>query len=124
MGGGPGSGGHLPFCANSDGNVPKPSAKASGYGEVYAENKCILDGKQNSVYSYGNCNPQELDGTVDRSYNNTFYIDGGLQKFRVVCGKVSFNMSEYQEKGYDVGSTVEKIPGTDEILDWARALLY
>merc|ERR1712072_1058367 len=51
---GSGPGVHVPNCANNDG----ASRNSSGWGEVYAGNRCILAGTSGSIlYRYDNCDP-------------------------------------------------------------------
>lgn len=120
--GGPTGGKH---CANNDGAVPLPSPRASGYNETYAFNTCILASGDTSIYAYDNCNPKALAGTVDMTANNTFLIWGPNASLDIglTCSGEKMNLPEYQQRGYDVGSTVAAAPPASVVLGWGRQLL-
>lgn len=113
------------MCATNDG----AKVDSSGYGEIYANNACILAASTSTInpYKYGNCavdkkNGKIIAGTLDISYNNSFFVRSNVT-LAVKCGK-SFALEEFQRNGYDVGSTVRVIPSEKTLLTWARALLY
>jgi hypothetical protein len=111
-----GNGGHIPYCANNDG----AERNSSGYGEVWANNKCVIAQKY-STYTCDKCDPNNPSGTVDETSNNTFYTAGGDVNIR--CGGQTWTLSEYQQRGFDLGSQVLPPPTTDEIFGWVTVML-
>ena len=121
---------HLPFCATNDHAV----VDSSGYGEVYANNACILAGTLPSVepYKYNYCAVNKttgriVSGTIDMSYGNSFFLKPN-SSILVTCSASGdhdpFTLKGFQEQGYDIGSTTRTIPSESEILSWARSLLF
>ena len=105
-----------PFCANSNGasltNLP------SGWGEVWTNNTCVTS--SSDVYHYGVCDPSHLKGLVPFTANNWFYTENGTVS--IDCdGKKT--LQQYQALGYDIGSTVSKLPSNGEIVSWGKMLL-
>eukprot|EP00041_Stephanoeca_diplocostata_P031274 m.971050 g.971050 ORF g.971050 m.971050 type:complete len:945 (+) comp23926_c0_seq7:45-2879(+) len=114
---GSGPGLHKPFCANNDG----ARRDSSGWGEVYASNRCLLYAPNASLYLFGNCNPNDLNATVDYTFNNTFYSpDGGVH---VQCGPQTWTLEQWQARGYDLHSTIAPQPSLPQIIAWAEALV-
>lgn len=73
------------------------------------------------VYSYSGCRSEDLKGTVYRTWNNRFYTPNG--QFLLKCGARTFDLAQYQEAGYDRGSTVATLPDFSAIVAAARAVL-
>lgn len=98
-------------------------ANSSGWGEVYAENRCILAGREGgSLYRFDKCDPDDLNATVDFTFNNSFYAPNGIVS--VQCGNgAAWSLEEYQARGYDLGSTAGPPPPLATVLDWARELV-
>ena len=116
---GQGPGKHSEACANSDGAAS--GAAASGYGEVWASNRCHVTTPSASVYKYGNCNPEELNATVDYTFNNKFFTTDG--KIAVKCSGERWTLEQYQALGYDKESTEDVAPTLAALLGWAQEML-
>jgi len=41
----------------------------------------------------------------------------------IPCGNTTFTLEEYQKLGYDIGSTVDKLPSNSEVISWGKQLL-
>ena len=108
---------HGPYCDNSNGAslIKLPS----GWGEVWSSNKCIMIGS--TVYNYNDCDPSHLEGLVPFTANNTFYTTSG--NISIPCKDKVFTLEQYQSFGYDIGSTVSKLPTNTEIITWAKQLI-
>ena len=107
-----------PFCATSDGasltNLP------SGWDEVWSYNICVMN--SSTVYNFGPCDPSHLKGLVPFTANNFFFTAAG--NIRIPCGKnTTFTLEQYQSMGYDINSTVSKLPSNDEIIAWVVRFL-
>ena len=106
-----------PSCENSDGasltNLP------SGWDEVWSNNTCIISSSK--VYDNGACDPSHLKGLVPFTANNHFYTAAG--NISIPCGGKVFTLEQYQLMGYDVGSTVSKLPTSEQIITWGKQLL-
>ena len=107
---GSGPGIHKDFCANNDG----AHRASSGWGEVYADNRCHLTKPAASVYLYGNCDAEDLNATVDWTFNNTFFTPDGT--IRVQCKDATWTLKQYQALGYDLLSTQTTAPSLDTLI--------
>eukprot|EP01052_Picozoa_sp_SAG31_P031073 SAG31_NODE_3254_length_4489_cov_1.441002_4_plen_166_part_00 len=116
---GQGPGKHMDTCANNDGAAA--GAAASGYGEIWASNRCHLTKPSANVYAYDRCSPEALNATVDYTFNNTFYTGDG--KIVVSCNDQHWTLEQYQALGYDKESREESPPGLTRLLGWARDML-
>ena len=67
------------------------------------------------------CKPRNLNATMDISTANQYFTASG--KVQVQCGQESWDLEEWQAKGYDVGSNVSKLPTADEAVQWGKDLL-
>jgi len=84
-----------------------------------------------SIYAYDECKPGALGGnTVDITCNNTFLVwwppNGSLPPNVSVgfeCSGEDISLSQYQQQGYEKGSTVAAAPSAETILGWGRELL-
>ncbi|XP_065920298.1 uncharacterized protein [Dysidea avara] len=108
----------LSYCANSDGasltDIP------SGWGEVWTNNTCVIT--SSDIYHNSGCDPSHLKGLVPFTANNQFYTANGTVSIQ--CGeKKTFTLQQYQALGYDIGSTVSKLPSNEEIVSWGKQLL-
>ena len=109
---------YLPYCANSDG--ASRGSRASGWGEVWVNNTCII-GNPN-IYQFGSCTPTGNNtGLVPFTANNTFYAPN--KDIYIKCGNVKWSLAQFQEEGYDIGSTVNDPVSYDTIVEWGRKLL-
>jgi len=107
-----------PYCENSDGATL--TRLASGWDEVWSNNTCVIN--SSTVYSNDECDPSHLKGLVPFTANNHFYTATG--NISIPCGKGTvFTLEQYQSMGYDIGSTVSKLPTNDQIIAWGKQLL-
>ena len=109
-----------PWCSNTDGASLGPLP--SGWGEVYANNTCII-GNPN-VYNYTTCYPTGSGNNkrlIPFSANNTFYAPKAFVYFH--CGGKNLTLSEWQALGYDLGSTVTDLVDTATVIQWGKNLL-
>lgn len=107
-----------PYCANSDG--ASTGTLPSGWGEVWANNTCII-GNPN-IYRYGSCNPSGNNtGLIPLTANNTFYAPN--KDIYIKCGDVNWSLAHFQSLGYDIGSRVYDPVGYDVIVEWGRTVL-
>ena len=106
------------YCQNSDGATL--TDLPSGWDEVWSNNTCIIS---SSVIYYNNaCDPTHLKGLVPFTANNHFYTANGT--VMIPCGKnTTFTLEQYQKLGYDIGSTVDKLPSNSEVISWGKQLL-
>lgn len=90
--------------------------------DTYANNTCIH--QTGSIYMwqhYKGCGKgQDLNQTAEITYNNRFFSTDG--KVHLKCGSETWNLAEYQAKGYDIGSTIEVLPEASEVVGWAAEL--
>ena len=92
----------------------------SGWDEVWSNNTCIIN--SSTIYLNGACNPSHLKGLVPFTVNNHFYTAAG--NVSIPCGKNTvFTLKQYQLMGYDIDSTVSKLPVNEEIIAWGKKLL-
>ena len=106
------------YCATSDG--ASRGEYASGWGDVWANNTCII--LSPNVYKFPGCNPNgDNEGLIPLTYNNTFYSYN--KDMYIQCGKEQLTLSEFQKLGYDVGSVVNGIAENSTVVDWGRELL-
>lgn len=114
---GDGPGIHVDTCANNDG----ATRDSSGWQEVYQFNRCLLYRGDVALYKYGNCDPKDLNATVDFTFGNEFFAPNA--SVHVPCAKEKWTLAEYQAKGYDLGSTVALPPALPQIVGWAEDIL-
>lgn len=114
---GSGPGVHMPTCATNDG----AKKDSSGWGEVYASNRCLLYTANASLYQFNACDPSDLNSTVDYTFNNSFFsLDRAVH---VQCARQTWTLAQWQARGYDAHSTVGLLPSVAQIMAWAEALL-
>ena len=115
---GPGAFFQEPYCANSDG--ASRDALPSGWGEVWANNTCII-GNPN-IYKFGSCNPSGSNtGLIPLTANNTFYAPSA--DIYIKCGSTKWSLAQFQALGYDLGSQVHVPVSDPTIIEWGRNLL-
>ena len=107
----------VPYCQNSDG--ASLTDLPSGWGEVWSNNTCIIS--RSEVYENNACDPTHLKGLVPFTASNHFYTADGT--ISIPCGKSTFTLEEYQKLGYDIGSTVDKLPSNSVVISWGQQLL-
>jgi hypothetical protein len=119
--------------------------KWSGFDEVFANNKCVMANTSSPIYTWARCVASNLTARdykgniIDTTYNNSFlvyrrdrthlppsspnvtspmlYLDCGFPR------PTEFTLDEYEQLGYDLGSTAAVAPPSDTILAWGRKLL-
>lgn len=96
---------------------------SSNAQDTYANNTCIH--QTGSVYMwqhYNGCGTSHdnLNQSVEITYNNRFFTADG--KIHLRCSGQNWSLPFYQSKGYDLGSTVAKIPSASIVTGWASAL--
>lgn len=114
---GSGPGARFDGCAVNDG----AKKDSSGWGEVYASNRCHLTKANASVYAWGSCNINDLNATVDWTFNNSFFTPNGLISVR--CKGASWTLAQYQQHGYDLKSTEAVSPPLETLIEWSRELI-
>ena len=89
--------------------------------DVWQGNTCICSSGAR-FFSFDGCNEAApLDGHVPHFAGNTYASDDAVYAFP--CGKATWNLSQAQAAGVDVGSVLVPVPTTDEVVAAARALL-
>ena len=106
-----------PFCALSSGARTGPLA--SGWGDRYTDNTCIINEAQ--VYDFSSCKLENISQLIPFTARNKFYTPDAKILFK--CDNYTWTLKEYQEKGFDVGSTVSNLVSTKEIIQWGKDLL-
>lgn len=106
-----------PFCAYSSGTQTGPLA--SGWGDRYTDNKCIVHSTQ--VYQFLSCKIQNMNQLIPFTARNKFYTPDAQIVFK--CNNYTWTLKEYQERGFDVGTTVSDLVDSDEIIQWGKNLL-
>ena len=108
-----------PYCANSfgaDDTGPLPS----GWGEVWVNNTCII-GNPN-IYDFSACDVSKDFATlVPLTANNTFFAKS--KYVYIQCGGKHLTLGQYQELGYDLGSTVQDTLPAADIINMGKSLL-
>ena len=107
----------IPFCATV--NQASRTNLPSGWGEVWDNNTCVIG--RHSIYYFNKCDPVDPTGLIPFTANNSFYAPDAY--IYIQCGDVKFNLTQYQKKGYDIGSTVSDLPTITQIIKWGRELL-
>ncbi|KAJ9469345.1 hypothetical protein DIPPA_01785 [Diplonema papillatum] len=100
------------------------AANEKGVTDGYHNNKCIQDVDDKPAYQFFYCDPNDLPsspGILD-SYNNTIYNPSA--KATVLCNTSTISLEEFQSGGFDQGTTVAASPSTDQIIAWAKELLW
>ena len=106
------------YCATSDG--PARGEFASGWGDVWANNTCIM-GNAN-IYKFAGCNPNgDNQGLIPLTYNNSFYAPN--KDIYIQCGEKKLTLQEFQALGYDKGSVVSDVVDAKTIVEWGKSLL-
>ena len=109
-----------PFCANHDGATL--TDLPSGWDEIWAYNTCIIGNPD--IYSFGTCSSDAKSdslGLVPKTYDNTFYAPN--KEIYIRCGSANLTLQQYQQKGFDDGSTVNDIVDMATVIGWGKQLL-
>ena len=107
-----------PFCGTHSGATK--GDLASGWGEVYANNTCIIGNPD--IYRFIACNPDgNNEGLIPLTYNNTFYAPN--KEISILCKGHRLTLEQFQALGYDKGSVVNDIVDTETVIEWGKKLL-
>eukprot|EP00794_Sanderia_malayensis_P005521 gene5521-6206_t len=105
------------YCADTRGQAL--GNYASGYGEVYVDNTCIS--AKESVYRIGSCTEEHLEDVFPQTADNHYYTPTG--KIVVECGASRWSLEQFQDRGFDVGTSQEKPVSTAQIITWGKTVL-
>ena len=105
-----------PYCAFSSATQTGPLA--SGWGDRYTDNICIIHESQ--VYQFSSCKLENMKDLIPFTARNHFYTPGAKVVFK--CDGNTWTLKEFQEKGYDIGSTVSDLVDTKEVIQWGKDL--
>jgi hypothetical protein len=107
-----------PFCMMSFGQAPWPA----NMRDSFVNNSCITAGKP---YDFNSCNASapSTDGRIPLTANNDFLLSAGAPPFAFSCGGQSWTLTEAQQRGVELGSSVGREPSTAATLAMARAML-
>ena len=89
--------------------------------DVWTGNTCICSSGAHFMSFNGGNEASPLDGHVPHFSGNTYASDDGNYAFP--CGKATWNLTQAQAAGVDVGSVLVPVPTTDEVVAAAHALL-
>ena len=106
-----------PVCAQSTGAQTGPLA--SGWGDRYTDNTCII--RSSTVYRFSSCKPENIAQLIPFTARNKFYTPDAAIIFK--CDNYTWTLKEYQDRGFDVGSTVSNLVDAKEIIQWGKDLL-
>ncbi len=106
-----------PFCVVVSGS--SRTSLPSGWGLTWSNNKCVLG--MPGIYSFSKCDPTNPKDLVPFTANNSFYAPG--KYVFVDCGNTKLELTQYQDLGYDIGSTVQDLPTVAQIIQWGREVL-
>jgi len=90
------------------------------YDDHWYQNQCILL-SHNVPYDISYCNPNNL-GEISPPQNNTFYTPDGTISFK--CGSTAYSLQQWQQLGFDQGSTIQKTPDVSTVIQWGKQVLY
>jgi hypothetical protein len=113
---------HRPYCADHDGATI--DILPSGWGEIWAYNKCVIGNPD--IYDFHTCNKtssEDSRGLVPMTSDNTFYTPH--KEVNIPCGAENLTLQEYQKMGFDKGSVVHDLAEIDTatVVSWGRHLL-
>ena len=106
-----------PYCAISTGT--RTGLLASGWDDRYTDNKCIIQEVQ--VYDFSNCKLENITQLIPFTARNKFYTPDAKIAFK--CDKYTWSLEEFQNKGFDIGSTVSPLVDVKEVIQWGKDLL-
>ena len=107
----------FPYCITNL-NPSRTGDFQSGWGEVWANNICVV-GNPN-VYYFVECDPIDPEDLIPFTANNKFYAPNEYIYIR--CGDKNLTLEEFQNVGYDIGSTVEGPVDATTIIKWGKEL--
>ena len=104
-----------PYCAVSVG-----ASATTGWGEVWANNTCLTSNP--NVYTFTRCTiGRDISELVPFTANNKFYATN--EEVNFACGGTTFSLSEWQQRGYDLGSQIFPPASTTTVIEWGKSLL-
>ena len=107
-----------PMCSGMI--VPTPAAP--GAAEVWQNNTCIATSAA-SFFRWPSCNSSApLAGGVPNPLGGNRYFSANAS-YEMRCGGEVWTLGEAQGRGLDVGSSVQPLPTTGELLAMMRGLL-
>jgi hypothetical protein len=110
--------GKPPMCSGMIVRTPAVPGKS----EVWMNNTCIATAPS-VFFRWGGCNETEpLDGNIPVPVSGNRYFTPNAT-YALRCGSAVWNLTDSQQRGVDVGSTLHMLPTTDELLAMMRALL-
>ena len=99
-----------------------PTPGESGYAEVWANNTCVMY-SSGTLYDIWSCEVERLFTPLLQG--NHFYVPAGVNatfNCNVNGTGKGLSLEEWQGYGEDVGSTVEKAPSVQTVIEWGREL--
>jgi len=118
-GGGVGSGNGYSNCAATI--APWASAQL-GLADQFRDNTCIASTSDHFFDWYNPCNnATPTDGSMWLMSGNIYRSADG--SYRNVCNGATWNLSQAQALGVDVGSVATTLPSTDELVAMGHSLL-
>jgi hypothetical protein len=99
-----------------------PTPDNTTHAEVWMNNTCISSDSAH-FFRFYNCNASDpTNGGIPVPLaNNKFYSVNAT--YDLHCDSVSWNLTEAQERGLDLGSSLHHLPTTNELSDMMRTLL-
>eukprot|EP01137_Pigoraptor_chileana_P024016 Opistho-2@91291 len=93
----------------------------SGYSNVWANNVCMLSAPQAVAYTISPCDENDTYGVIPFTSSNSFYTPNGT--VTIPCGSVDWDINRATEHGYDIGSHVQELPTSGDIVKMVRDFL-
>jgi len=103
------------FCADTR----DQGLGTSGYGDVFMDNVCVSH-TPNDMYRLGNCDVNNLRQMIPFFANNRYYTTTG--NITIDCSGNKWTLDQFQARGFDIGTTVQKLPSDDTIIKWGKDL--
>ena len=93
-----------------------------GMAEVWQNNTCIASDSAH-FFRWENCNSTDpLDGGIPFPLSGNRYYSPNAS-YAMHCGAAAWTLSEAQERGLDLGSSLHSLPTTDELLAMLEDML-
>ena len=109
--------GNEPWCggwfSGDEGFVP--------WGERWTNNRCFLY-QTNQTQYIAECDAKNLTRSVPSFATNQYFLTDG-QTPLILCGDTAITLTEWQQRGHDVGSKVFDKAEAETIIQWGRQLL-
>lgn len=106
-------------CATSIASAPFIAQGKSGFQEQWWNNTCIA-GSPDQFHNWYECNASTpLDGTIPVPMKgNSYFSPNG--DYHMHCRGTTWNLTQAQALGIDVGSTVSTLPALDALVAMAH----